>query len=85
VIDFGCMGTGDPAVELLPAWAVLDAASRATFRAAVGVDDATWDRGRAWALSIALLQVPYYRRSNPPLAAVGLRMVEQLVADARRS
>jgi aminoglycoside phosphotransferase (APT) family kinase protein len=34
VIDFGCVGIGDPAVDLLPAWALLIAQTRRLFRAA---------------------------------------------------
>ena len=81
VIDWGCAGTADPAVELLVAWAVLTAEARRRFRAALAIDDATWARGRAWALSVAALQVPYYRATNPGLAAVGVHMLEQLAAD----
>jgi aminoglycoside phosphotransferase (APT) family kinase protein len=81
-IDLGCAGTGDAAVDLLPAWAVLTGAARARFRDAVDVDEATWDRGRAWALSIAALQTPYYRDTNPRLAAVGVRVLRELLLDA---
>jgi aminoglycoside phosphotransferase (APT) family kinase protein len=69
VIDFGCLGVGDPACDLIVAWNLLPADARDVFRAALQVDDATWDRGRGWALSIALIQLPYYHRTNPELAA----------------
>jgi aminoglycoside phosphotransferase (APT) family kinase protein len=81
VLDFGCSGTGDVAVDLLPAWAVLTGAARRRFRDEVDVDDAAWDRGRAWALSVAALQVPYYRDTNTRLAAIGLRMLRELLLD----
>ncbi|THF85142.1 aminoglycoside phosphotransferase family protein [Deinococcus sp. KSM4-11] len=70
VIDWGGLTLGDPAVDLQPAWNLLDAASRQTFRAAVDVDDATWERGRGWALSVSVIALPYYLHSNPELAAI---------------
>ncbi|UNZ16022.1 aminoglycoside phosphotransferase family protein [Streptomyces sp. 891-h] len=68
VIDFGCMGVGDPACDLFPAWNLLPAGAREVFRAALGVDDATWSRGRARTLSQALIALPHYRRTNPAMA-----------------
>lgn len=68
VIDFGCMGIGDPACDLFPAWNLLPADGRAAFREALVVDDATWIRGRGRTLSQALIALPYYRRSNPAMA-----------------
>jgi aminoglycoside phosphotransferase (APT) family kinase protein len=66
VIDFA-PGIGDPAVDLLPAWNLFHGEARDAFRTALGVDDATWERGRGWALSIALVALPYYTRlgTNP--------------------
>ena len=29
------------------------------------MDDDTWERGRGWALSIALIILPYYKHTNP--------------------
>ncbi|MFE3653167.1 aminoglycoside phosphotransferase family protein [Streptomyces sp. NPDC059152] len=68
VIDFGCTGVGDPACDLFPAWNLLPDGARQVFRTALGVDDATWDRGRARTLSQALIALPYYRRTNPAMA-----------------
>lgn len=68
VIDFGCMGVGDPACDLFPAWNLLPADAREVFREALGVDDATWNRGRGRTLSQALIALPYYRRTNPTMA-----------------
>ncbi|MFD9209562.1 phosphotransferase [Streptomyces sioyaensis] len=68
VIDFGCLGVGDPACDLFPAWNLLPADAREVFREALGVDDATWVRGRGRTLSQALIALPYYRRTNPAMA-----------------
>lgn len=81
VIDFGCLGVGDPACDLIVAWNVLPAEARAGFRASVGIDDATWARGRGWALAIALAQLPYYRHTNPALAANARHVIGEVLDD----
>ncbi|MEV4539709.1 aminoglycoside phosphotransferase family protein [Asanoa sp. NPDC049518] len=50
VIDFGTCGVGDPACDLAIAWTLLTADGRQAFRDRLSVDDATWARGRGWAL-----------------------------------
>jgi aminoglycoside phosphotransferase (APT) family kinase protein len=59
VLDLGDITSGDPAVDLAVAWMLFGEDDRTTFRAAAGsvlaVDDATWQRGQAWALHFALL------------------------------
>ncbi len=50
VIDFGTCGVGDPACDLAIAWTLLTADGREAFRKRLSVDDATWARGRGWAL-----------------------------------
>ncbi|MEE4591712.1 aminoglycoside phosphotransferase family protein [Streptomyces sp. DSM 41524] len=79
VIDFGTAGVGDPACDLVPAWNLLPASVRTDFRAALGVDDATWARGRGWALSMALIQLPYYRETNPAMAANARHVIDQVL------
>ncbi|MFF8990308.1 aminoglycoside phosphotransferase family protein [Streptomyces sp. NPDC014983] len=82
VIDFGCAGVGDPAVDLMPAWNLLPALARDTFREAVGADDAEWARGRGWALSVALVQLPYYWDTNPVLAENSRHVIAEILAEA---
>ena len=84
VIDFGLLGVGDPACDLLPAWALFDTEARATFRGALQPDDARWSRGRGWALSFALIALPYYGPKGHPLAVVATRTIEQILDEARR-
>ncbi len=81
VIDFGLAGVGDPAADMIPAWAVFDADERNVFRSGVHVDDATWARGRGWALSIALQIIPYYAETNPVLVEIAGRMVREILDD----
>jgi aminoglycoside phosphotransferase (APT) family kinase protein len=63
------------------AWNYLTGEARQAFRAALAVDDVTWARGRGWALSIGLVALPYYRHTNPDLAAVSLFQIRQVLAD----
>jgi aminoglycoside phosphotransferase (APT) family kinase protein len=81
VIDWSGAGVGDPAADLIAAWSVLPADARETLREELSVDDAMWLRGRGLALSVALLQVPYYRETNPELAGNGLHIIEQVLAE----
>lgn len=59
VIDWGLCGVGDGACDLLSAWAVFDAPARKAFRNALGASDAEWLRGAGWALSMAVIYLPY--------------------------
>ncbi|PYC76081.1 aminoglycoside phosphotransferase [Micromonospora arborensis] len=70
VIDLETVNVGDPAVDLMPAWNLLDAGARETYRQALGVDDATWERGRGWALMQAINALPYYIETNPVMAGI---------------
>ncbi len=84
VLDWGGLAIGDPAVDFIVAWNLLDEENRAVFRDAVDVDGPTWDRGRAWALSIGIIAYPYYVDTNPQLARVSKYQIEQAVADIFR-
>jgi aminoglycoside phosphotransferase (APT) family kinase protein len=81
VIDFGCMGVGDPACDLFPAWNLLPAGAREVFREALGVDDATWRRGRGRTLSQALIALPYYRRTNPAMAGNARHVIRAVLTE----
>ncbi|MBL0374206.1 aminoglycoside phosphotransferase family protein [Rhizobium sp. KVB221] len=84
VIDFGGLAVGDPATDLMVAWTLLTVQTRPLFRALLQVDDATWLRGRAWALSVALVALPYYINTNPALVSLSRRAIEQVAADFAR-
>jgi aminoglycoside phosphotransferase (APT) family kinase protein len=81
VIDFGGLGVGDPACDLQVAWNFLSADARNVFRATLNVDDALWARGRGWALSVGLIALPYYLDTNPVLAGVARRTIDEVLAE----
>jgi len=81
VLDFGCLGVGDPAVDVMVGWSVLSPEARAVFRAELGVDEATWSRGRGWALSTGLIALSYYAETHPPRAANARFRILQVLAD----
>ena len=83
VLDWSCLGVGDPAADLLPAWLLLDAPGRAEFRARLGDDEGTWRRGRAWAFGMGLGLLAYYRDSAPGLAAMGRYGIDEVLAEVQ--
>jgi aminoglycoside phosphotransferase (APT) family kinase protein len=66
VIDWGLMGVGDPACDLMVAWKLHSPAARDVFRGVLPADDATWERARGWALSQAVAILAYYTPENNP-------------------
>jgi aminoglycoside phosphotransferase (APT) family kinase protein len=81
VIDFGSIGVGDPAADVIAAWSVFSQSGRATFRDTLDVDDGTWNRARGYALHQAVLIIPYYATTNPGFVVLAKRTVEELLAD----
>ncbi len=81
VIDFGGLGMGDPACDVMAAWTYLPAKTRHIFREAIGADDATWVRGRGWALYLGVIALPYYQFSNPALAEIARRAINEVLTD----
>ncbi|WP_328349447.1 aminoglycoside phosphotransferase family protein [Streptomyces sp. NBC_00445] len=77
VIDFGELGTGDPARDLMIAFTLMSADSRAVFRDALDVDDATWMRGRGWALATGLNAYTSYAAVDPRVAEQTTRQINQ--------
>lgn len=80
VIDFGGLGVGDPSRDLMIAFTLLSAESRAVFRAALGVDDATWLRGRGWALATGLNAYTAYAAVDPRIAEQTSRQITAALA-----
>jgi aminoglycoside phosphotransferase (APT) family kinase protein len=82
VIDWGCLGVGDPACDVMVAWKVLSVDAREVFREELAVDESTWARARGWALSQALGALSYYTlETNPALVVEGRRWLAEVFAD----
>jgi aminoglycoside phosphotransferase (APT) family kinase protein len=81
VLDFGGAGAGDPAADVIAAWAVFRRTGRAVYRDALEVDAGAWERARGYALHQAALIIPYYRETNPGFVALATRTVEEILAD----
>ena len=84
VIDWGCMGVGDPACDVMVAWKLDSGAARDAFREALATDDATWERARGWALSQAVAALAYYTpANNPALIDEAERWLELVLSERR--
>lgn len=81
VIDFGGLGVGDPACDLMIAWGLFSGESRDLFREALAIDKATWARGRGHALSQAVIFIPYYLDTNPVGVSNARRLIDEVLAD----
>ncbi|MBP2616236.1 aminoglycoside phosphotransferase family protein [Chryseobacterium jejuense] len=82
IIDFSDLGIGDPACDLIIAWSLFNHSSRQVFRNYLQyIDEDTWKRGKGWALSIALIMLPYYKYSNPFMASLAERMIANILND----
>ena len=85
VIDFGCSAVGDPACDLVIAWTLLSGESLEAFRTALPVDEASWARGRGWALWKALITVAEYMRTDRLKADEARRVIYEVFADHKRA
>ena len=81
VIDFGLLGVGDPAVDVLPAWNLFDDASRRLFRDLLQVDTATWYRAQGWSLFQAVMALPFYWHTNPTMVHLAQRLVHEILRE----
>ncbi|AHA72092.1 aminoglycoside phosphotransferase [Bacillus thuringiensis] len=66
VIDWGTMGIGDPACDVMVAWKLHSPEARDVFLDATLTDDATLARARGWVVSQAVAILAYYTPQNNP-------------------
>ena len=81
VIDFGGCAVGDPACDTVIAWTLLTGASRERFRARLALDDATWARGRGWALWKAMIVLTGALPADPADVTATGRVIGEVLAD----
>lgn len=80
VIDWSATGIGDPACETMLAWA-MPAEARAVYRESLGLDDATWARGRGWTIEQAVKFIPYYATTIPKAVEAARFRLETVLAE----
>jgi aminoglycoside phosphotransferase (APT) family kinase protein len=85
IIDVGGLGPADPALDLVGAWHLLEAAPRKAFRDDLGCGDLEWERGKAWAFEQAVGLIWYYADSNPAMSRMGQRTLERIINDESSS
>ena len=81
VIDFGCSGVGDPAGDTAIAWTFLSGEARRVFRSLLPFDEATWARGRGWALWKALIVLVDALDNDPQDAILTKRVIDEVLAE----
>jgi aminoglycoside phosphotransferase (APT) family kinase protein len=81
VIDFGTVGVGDPAADVIAGWTLFGPEARAAYRQALDVDEGTWARGRGYALHQAANIVWYYRHTQPAFAGSAVGTIRRVLED----
>jgi aminoglycoside phosphotransferase (APT) family kinase protein len=80
VIDFGLLGVGDPASDLIVAWTALSPPGRSHLRRVLSISDATWARARGRALDFALMCLSR-APNDSAVGSIARRTVEQLLTN----
>jgi len=78
---FGTCGVGDPSCDLAVAWTLLTAGGRQAFRERLSVDEATWARGRGWALWKTLVACANALDNAGEPAAGARRVLDEIFAE----
>lgn len=81
VIDFGQLGTGDPACDLVIAWTLFTDNAREVFRQRLALDSETWTRAMGWAAWKAVILLTGLARSTPANVADAGRILSVVLAD----
>lgn len=78
-IDFGGMGVGDPACDLVIAWTFLNEKSREIFKKTMALDDDTWLRAKAWALWKATFELCQIQDKNSDAAYIQKSIINEVL------
>lgn len=84
VIDFGGLGTGDPACDLVMAWTFFEADSRDAFFRTLAAERDVIDRARGWALWKALITYAWNEKGSD-LSNWGKAVLDEIVREYRQS
>lgn len=83
VIDFGTSGIGDPACDAAIAWTFLSGEGQRVFKERLPFDEATWTRGRGWAIWKAMIVLVRALGTDPDDAEVTKNVIDRILADHR--
>jgi len=81
VIDFGTCGIGDPACDTTIAWTFLSGESQRVFRERLAFDEATWTRGRGWAIWKAMIVLVEQLDTDSAEAELTKGVIAKIIAD----
>lgn len=81
VIDFGMLGSGDPACDLAIAWTFFDKETRKEFHSFLQTNEDVWIRGRGWGLWKALIVSAELTNTNVIEKANSWRVLKEIVGD----
>jgi aminoglycoside phosphotransferase (APT) family kinase protein len=81
VIDFGTCGIGDPACDTTIAWTFFSGESQRVFKRQLPVDEATWTRGRGWAIWKAMIVLVEALDTDPEDAEFTKSVIGKIIAD----
>lgn len=79
IIDFGCMGIGDPACDLVITWTLLTKETREIFASNLSLDFDTWARARGWALWKSLITIAALKDKTSSEARKNLQIIAELI------
>lgn len=79
IIDFGCMGMGDPACDLVIAWTYLPKEASNIFINSLSLDDDTWLRAKGWALWKATYELCQMKDHNTSKAKTQKDIIHKLL------
>lgn len=77
IIDWGSIGIGDPACDLIISWLYFNKEERDYFKLKLDIDQNTWNRGISWALWKCLANI----NSNTLSLNDGIRIIENIIYD----
>jgi aminoglycoside phosphotransferase (APT) family kinase protein len=81
IIDFGGMGLGDPACDLVIAWTFLAGKAREIFMAEMDLDEETWLRAKAWVLWKSTYELCQTADQKGFESSVHKRIIEDVLHD----
>jgi aminoglycoside phosphotransferase (APT) family kinase protein len=84
IIDFGGLGIGDPACDLVIAWTFLRGKSREIFKQKIDLDNDTWVRAQAWCLWKATFELCQLEDKSSLSARQQNHIIQEVLTESKR-